>query len=70
MGMALKIRTILLERKMTIKELAEKVGTSGNNLSSKLLRDNLSEKELRDIAEALNCDYDGIFTFRDTGKRI
>lgn len=55
---------------MTIKELAEKVGTSGNNLSSKLLRDNLSEKELRDIAEALNCDYDGIFTFRDTGKRI
>ncbi len=70
MGMALKIRTILLERKMTIKELAEKVGTSGNNLSSKLLRDNLSEKDLRDIAEALNCDYDGIFTFRDTGKQI
>ena len=70
MGMALKIRTILLERKMTIKELAEKTGTSGNSLSGKLRRDNFSEKELHAIANALNCDYDGIFTFRDTGKQI
>ena len=70
MGMSLKIRTILLERHMTIKELAEKIGTSGNNLSNKLSRDNLSEKELRKIADALDCDYDGIFTFRDTGKQI
>ena len=53
-----------------IKELAEKLGTSGNNLSNKLSRDNLSEKELHNIADALNCDYDGIFTFRDTGKQI
>lgn len=70
MGMALKIRTILLERNMTIKELAEKMGTTGNNLSNKLSRDNLSEKELHKIANALNCDYDGVFTFRDTGKQI
>lgn len=70
MGMALKIRTILLERGMTIKELAEKIDTTGNNLSNKLSRDNLSEKELRKIADALDCDYDGIFTFRDTGKQI
>ncbi|WP_418666453.1 helix-turn-helix domain-containing protein [Allofournierella sp.] len=70
MGMALKIKTILLERGMTIKELAAKIGTSGNNLSNKLSRDNLSEKELHAIAEALNCDYDGIFIFRDTGKQI
>lgn len=70
MGMALKIKTILLERKMTIKELAGQIGTNGNNLSNKLSRDNFSEKELRQIAEALNCDYDGIFTMRDTGKQI
>lgn len=50
----LKIRTILLERDMTIKELAEKIGTNENNLSNKLARDNISEKELRDIAEALD----------------
>lgn len=70
MGMALKIKTILLERDMTIKELAGKIGTTGNNLSNKLSRDNLSEKELHTIANALNCNYDGIFTFRDTGKQI
>ena len=70
MGMALKIKMILLERNMTLKELGEKIGTSGNNLSNKLSRDNLSEKELRAIADALNCNYDGIFTFRDTGKQI
>lgn len=70
MGMALKIKTILLERRMTIKKLAERLGTTGNNLSNKLSRDNLAEKDLHAIAEALGCDYDGIFTFRDSGKQI
>ena len=70
MGMALKIKIILLERNMTIKELAEKLGTSGNNLSNKLRNDNFTEKELRQIAQALNCDYDGIFTFKDSGKQL
>lgn len=70
MAMAKKIRTVLLERDMTIKELAEKMGTNGNNLSNKLARDNFSEKELREIAEALDCDYDGIFTLRDSGRII
>lgn len=70
MGMALKIRTILLERNMSIKELSEKLGYKGTNLYNKLDRDNLSEKELRAIAGVLNCDYDGIFTYRDTGKQV
>lgn len=34
MGMALKIRTILLERNMTIKSLAEELGMSGNNMTT------------------------------------
>jgi len=70
MGMSIKIRTLLLERKMTIKELAEKIGTNGNNLSNKLSRDNFSEKELCEIAEVLGCDYEAVFIMRDTGKRI
>ena len=70
MGMAIKIKTILWERKITIKELAEKVGTNGSNLSNKLSRDNFSEKELREIAEALDCDYNATFVMRDTGKQI
>lgn len=70
MGMALKIRTILLERHMTIKELSEKLGNNGANLYNKLKRDNFTEKELRAIADALDCDFDGVFTYRDTGKKI
>ncbi len=57
MGMALKIRTILLERNMSIKELSDKLGYKGTNLYNKLRRDNLTEKELREIADILNCDY-------------
>lgn len=70
MGMAIKIRTLLLERNMKIKDLAEKLGYSGNNLSNKLKEDDFSEKELIRIAEILNCDYEAIFTMRDTGKTI
>ena len=70
MGMSIKIKILLLERKMTIKELAEEIGSSGSNLSNKLSRDNFSEKELREIAEVLNCDYDATFVMRDTGKRV
>lgn len=70
MSMSLKIKMILLERGMTIKQLSEKIGCKGTNLYNKLDRDNFSEKDLRAIADALNCSYDGIFTFLDSGKQI
>lgn len=70
MGMSLKIRRILLERNMSIKELSDKLGYNGTNFYTKLRKDNLTEKELHRIADVLDCDYDGIFTFRDTGKQI
>jgi len=47
-----------------------KLGYKGANFYNKLKKDNLTEKELHRIADALDCDYDGIFTFRDTGKQI
>lgn len=55
---------------MTIKQLSDKLGYKGANLYGKLNRDNLSEKELRAIAEALNCNFDATFTLRDSGKVI
>lgn len=70
MNMTKKIKTILLERDMTIKELSDKLGYKGSHLYNKLSRNKLTETELKEIANALNCDYDGIFTFRDTGKQI
>ena len=70
MSMDKKIKTILLEREMTIKELSEKMGFTSSYLYNKLNRDKLTEEDCKAIADALNCDYDGIFTLRDTGKQI
>lgn len=70
MGAANKIRILLIERNMKIKDLAEQLGYSGNNLSNKLKEDNFSEKELLKIAGILNCDYNITFTMNDTGKEI
>ena len=49
MAMASKIRILLIERNMKIKDLAQMLGYSGNNLSNKLRDDNFSEKELRTL---------------------
>lgn len=70
MGMAEKIKIVLLKRKMTITALAELLGTTRSNLSGKLSRDNFSEKELSEIAEALDCDLEAHFILRDTGEKV
>ena len=70
MGMAKKIKALALEKDVTIKELSKRLGYSSTNLYNKMQRDNFSEKELRAIAEALDCDYDAYFIVRDTGKKI
>ncbi len=70
MGMSEKIKIILVKRKMTITALAESLGTTRSNLSGKLSRDNFSENELKEIAEALNCEIDTIFTLKDTGETV
>lgn len=70
MGMSEKIKIVLVKRKMTITALAESLGTTRSNLSGKLSRDNFSENELKEIAEALNCEIDTIFTLKDTGETV
>lgn len=70
MAMADKIRHLLIEKKMNIKQLSEILGYEGGNLYGKLHRDNFTEKELRKIAEALDCDYEAYFVIRENGKKI
>lgn len=70
MAMAEKVRILLVKRKITVTDLAKRLGMSQSNLSNKLSRDNFSEKELQEIAEALNCDFDIRFTLRDTGEQV
>lgn len=70
MGAAAKIRILLVKRHMKVKDLAEKLGSAPSNLSNKLTRDNFSEKELLEIANALDCNYDSTFTMKDTGEKV
>lgn len=70
MAMSEKIRIVLLKRKMTVSQLAEKLGISQSNMSNKLKRDNFSEKELTEIAIALDCNLGLSLTMNDTGEEI
>jgi transcriptional regulator with XRE-family HTH domain len=57
-------------RGMTLAKLAEKTGQSQPNMSNKMKRDNFSEKEIKDIAIALNCTFDSVFRMNDTEEEI
>lgn len=70
MAMAEKVRILLVKRKITVTDLAKRLGMSQSNLSNKLSRDNFNEKELQEIADILNCDLDIGFTLRDTGEQV
>jgi transcriptional regulator with XRE-family HTH domain len=56
MGMAEKIRLMLVkEGNITEAELARRMGQTSQNIYNKMKRDNFSEKELLEIAAALDC---------------
>ena len=65
-----KIKIALLKKHMSITELAENIGTSQNNLSNKLKRDNFSNNELQSIADALGCDLKILLIDKDTGEEL
>ena len=70
MGLATKVKMLLVARDMSIKDLAEKLSTSSQNITAKLRRDNLSENDLHQIANICNATFEGTFTLNDTGKEI
>ena len=65
-----KIKIILGRRNMTVSDLAKKLNTARQNLTNKSSRSNFSEKELRQIAEAMDCSVDVLFTLNDTEETI
>jgi len=60
------IKQILIERDMTIKQLAEALGIGHQSMRNKLYRDSFSYEEVVKIADILNCDVRVIT--RDSGK--
>ena len=65
-----KIKVMMDRRGITLTNLAERLGTTRQNLSNKLSRDNFSEKEIRAIAEALGCTYEAKLIMTDTGEEV
>lgn len=49
-----EIKILLAKKEMNTSQLADKIGTSQQNLSAKMKRDNFSVNELKEIAKALN----------------
>lgn len=48
------IKHSLIEKNLKVSDLARLLNTSYQNLDQKLKRDNFSEKEMQEIADALN----------------
>ena len=71
MALSERIRILLIKRgNISEAELARRLGVSPQNLNNKMKRDNFSEKDLLEIAEALNCTFSVTFTLNDTGEII
>ena len=69
MALAEQIRILLVKQgNISEAELARRVGSSPQNLNHKMKRDNFTEKDLREIAAALNCELDIRFISKDTGE--
>jgi DNA-binding Xre family transcriptional regulator len=68
MAGAKAIKQILIERNMTIKQLADALGLAHQSMRNKLYRDHFSYEEIVKIADLLNCDVK-IIT-RDSGKEF
>ena len=70
MGMSEKIKIILVKRGMSAADLAKKLNCTPVNIYNKLKKDNYTDSDLAKIADALDCDYEGVFTLRDTGEKV
>ena len=66
-----RIRILLIKRgNISEAELARRLGISPQNLNNKMKRDNFSEKDLLDIANALDCTFSVSFKLNDTGEEV
>lgn len=68
MAAAKKIKMLLVEREMTLTDLSKLLNKSLSAMSTKMKRDNFSEKDLMEIANVLDFDYKVVFTDKKTGE--
>ena len=68
MSASKKIKQILIERNMAVKDLADKLNITPQNLSNKFFRDTFSYNEYEKIMNILDCDVKTVM--RDTQKEF
>ena len=71
MGMAQSIRIAMVKRgNISEAELARRVGVTPQNFNHKMKRDNFTETDLREIADALGLRLEISFVDPETGEKI
>lgn len=71
MAMTEIIRIALVKRgNLSESELARRMGISPQNLHNKMKRDNFTETDLKEIAEALGLRLDIAFIDPETNERV
>ena len=71
MALAEKIRILLVKRgNISEAELARRVGVTPQNFNHKMKRDNFTETDLREIAEALGLRLEISFVDPETGEKV
>lgn len=71
MGMAIKVKMLLVAKGMKLADLAGRMEpkTTAQNIGQKIKRDNLTERDLQAIAKACGVTFEGNFVFED-GRKI
>ena len=71
MSMVQSIRIACVKRgNISEAELARRVGVTPQNFNNKMKRDNFSEKDLQEIADALGLRLEISFVDPETGEKI
>ncbi len=71
MGMVQSIRIAMVKRgNISEAELARRVGVTPQNFNHKMKRDNFTETDLREIADALGLRLEISFVDPETGEKI
>ncbi|MGE7113960.1 helix-turn-helix domain-containing protein [Lysinibacillus sp. NPDC047702] len=62
------IKILLIKTGMTVTEVAEALGTSSQNLSNKMRRDDFKVSELEEIAKICGVRFESNFILEDGSK--
>ena len=65
-----KLKIIMMKRNMKQPELASLLNVTKQNVNVKFNKNNLSEKDLLEFSNALDCTFDIVFTMNDTEEKI